>query len=69
MADLDGAFALRAVAFLAFVHGWNGSFSRLFTLLRAAMWMPREVGQLADLLWDSPNIFKLDSLKKNSSLL
>ena len=29
-----------------FLHGWTGSFSRLFTLLRAAMWMPRTLAQL-----------------------
>jgi hypothetical protein len=33
--------------FVGWVHRWAGSFSRLFTLLRATLWMPKN---LADLL-------------------
>jgi len=34
--------------FLGWVHGWAGSFSRLFTLLRAALWLPRDLHGLLD---------------------
>jgi hypothetical protein len=32
--------------FIAFLHGWKGSFSRLFTLLRATMWTPNILATL-----------------------
>lgn len=32
--------------FLAFVHGWSHSFTRLFTLLRSALWRRWDVGEL-----------------------
>lgn len=32
--------------FVAWVHNWGGSFSRLFTLLRAALWLPRDLATL-----------------------
>jgi hypothetical protein len=34
--------------FVAWVHGWAGSFSRLFTLLRAALWRPQDLAELLD---------------------
>jgi hypothetical protein len=34
--------------FLGWVHGWAGSFSRLFTLLRAALWLPRDLASLLE---------------------
>jgi len=32
--------------FVAWVHRWAGSFSRLFTLLRATLWMPQHLAAL-----------------------
>ncbi len=32
--------------FAAWVHGWRGSFSRLFTLLRATLWLPKDLASL-----------------------
>ena len=34
--------------FLAWVHRWAGSFSRLFTLLRATLWMPKNLAALLE---------------------
>ena len=34
--------------FLAWVHRWPGSFSRLFTLLRATLWMPKDLAALLE---------------------
>ncbi len=34
--------------FLAWVHRWAGSFSRLFTLLRATLWMPKDLAALLE---------------------
>jgi hypothetical protein len=34
--------------FLAWVHRWAGSFSRLFTLLRATLWMPKNLATLLE---------------------
>jgi hypothetical protein len=34
--------------FLAWAHRWTGSFSRLFTLLRAALWMPKDLATLLE---------------------
>jgi hypothetical protein len=34
--------------FVAWVHRWAGSFSRLFTLLRATLWMPKDLAALLD---------------------
>lgn len=32
--------------FISWVHRWTGSFSRLFTLLRATLWMPKDLSAL-----------------------
>ena len=32
--------------FVSWVHGWRDSLARLFTLLRAAMWLPRHLAAL-----------------------
>jgi hypothetical protein len=32
--------------FLAFVHGWHHSFTRLFTLLRSALWRRWDLASL-----------------------
>ncbi len=32
--------------FIAFLHRWQGSFSRLFTLLRATLWSPKILATL-----------------------
>jgi IS4 transposase len=32
--------------FISFLHRWTGSFSRLFTLLRATLWSPRNLDHL-----------------------
>jgi hypothetical protein len=34
--------------FVAWVHRWAGSFSRLFTLLRATLWMPKDLAALLE---------------------
>ncbi len=34
--------------FVAWVHRWAGSFSRLFTLLRATLWMPKNLAVLLE---------------------
>ena len=34
--------------FIAWIHRWAGSFSRLFTLLRATLWMPKDLAALLD---------------------
>lgn len=34
--------------FIAWVHRWTGSFSRLFTLLRATLWLPKDLAALLD---------------------
>jgi hypothetical protein len=34
--------------FVTWVHRWTGSFSRLFTLLRATLWMPKNLAALLD---------------------
>jgi hypothetical protein len=34
--------------FIGWVHRWAGSFSRLFTLLRAALWLPRDLRTLLE---------------------
>jgi len=34
--------------FVAWMHRWAGSFSRLFTLLRATLWMPKDLAALLE---------------------
>jgi hypothetical protein len=34
--------------FIAWRHRWTGSFSRLFTLLRVTLWMPKDLTALLD---------------------
>ena len=37
--------------FIGWVHRWAGSFSRLFTLLRATLWMPKDLAALLERLY------------------
>ena len=43
--------------FLAVVHGWNHSFTRLFTLMRAAIWRRWELRSLLKLYGTAPGSF------------
>jgi hypothetical protein len=42
------ALLLYVLRFVAWVHRWEGSFSRLFTLLRATLWLPKDLAVLLE---------------------
>jgi hypothetical protein len=44
--------------FLAFVHGWTHSFTRLFTLLRAALWRRWDLASLIQCYGTAPGSFR-----------
>jgi hypothetical protein len=47
--------------FLAFVHGWNHSFTRLFTLMRSALWRRWDLPSLLESYGTAPGDFRFIS--------
>ena len=48
--------------FLAFVHGWNHSFTRLFTLLRTALWRRWDLASLLQIYGTASGAFRFISI-------